>query len=118
MLDENAVIKAYKRPQASHDLLAGILNVQEQEILRSVLFDLIVPELSPETRIGTLVRWIKCTGETVEQDEPILEISTELVDTEIPCPIDGTLVEVLVHEGTQIRINETVVARLRPALEI
>jgi len=60
---------------------------------------------------GTLTKWLKKPGERVERDEPLFEISTDKVDTEIPSPTAGTLVEVLVEEGKTVGIN-TVVARI------
>jgi 2-oxoglutarate dehydrogenase E2 component (dihydrolipoamide succinyltransferase) len=60
---------------------------------------------------GTLTKWLKKPGEKVERDEPLFEISTDKVDTEIPSPAAGTLSEVLVQEGATVAIN-TVVARI------
>jgi 2-oxoglutarate dehydrogenase E2 component (dihydrolipoamide succinyltransferase) len=60
---------------------------------------------------GTLTRWLKKPGERVERDEPLFEISTDKVDTEIPAPTSGVLSEVLVQEGTTVGIN-SVVARI------
>jgi 2-oxoglutarate dehydrogenase E2 component (dihydrolipoamide succinyltransferase) len=60
---------------------------------------------------GTLTKWRKKPGERVERDEPLFEISTDKVDTEIPSPAAGTLAEVLVEEGKTVGIN-TVVARI------
>jgi 2-oxoglutarate dehydrogenase E2 component (dihydrolipoamide succinyltransferase) len=60
---------------------------------------------------GTLTRWLKKPGEHVERDEPLFEISTDKVDTEIPSPAAGTLSEVLVEEGKTVGIS-TVVARI------
>jgi 2-oxoglutarate dehydrogenase E2 component (dihydrolipoamide succinyltransferase) len=60
---------------------------------------------------GTLTKWLKKPGERVERDEPLFEISTDKVDTEIPSPAAGTLSEVLVEEGKTVGIN-TVVARI------
>jgi 2-oxoglutarate dehydrogenase E2 component (dihydrolipoamide succinyltransferase) len=60
---------------------------------------------------GTLTRWIKKVGEHVERDEPLFEISTDKVDTEIPSPEAGTLTEILVQEGATVAIN-TVVGRI------
>src|SRR5262249_17281213 len=56
-------------------------------------------------------KWLKKPGEHVERDEPLFEISTDKVDTEIPAPAAGTLSEVLVEEGKTVGIN-TVVARI------
>jgi 2-oxoglutarate dehydrogenase E2 component (dihydrolipoamide succinyltransferase) len=63
---------------------------------------------------GTLTRWLKKPGEKVERDEPLFEISTDKVDTEIPSPAAGVLSEVLVQEGTTVAIN-SVVARIGDA---
>jgi 2-oxoglutarate dehydrogenase E2 component (dihydrolipoamide succinyltransferase) len=60
---------------------------------------------------GTLTRWLKKPGERVERDEPLFEISTDKVDTEIPSPVSGVLSEVLVQEGATVGIN-SVVARI------
>jgi 2-oxoglutarate dehydrogenase E2 component (dihydrolipoamide succinyltransferase) len=60
---------------------------------------------------GTLTRWLKKAGEKVERDEPLFEISTDKVDSEIPSPAAGVLAEILVQEGATVAIN-TVVARI------
>jgi 2-oxoglutarate dehydrogenase E2 component (dihydrolipoamide succinyltransferase) len=60
---------------------------------------------------GTVSRWLKKPGERVERDEPLLEISTDKVDAEIPSPAAGTLVEILVQEGQTVPVN-SVVARI------
>jgi len=62
---------------------------------------------------GTVSRWLKQVGETVQRDEPILEISTDKVDAEIPAPSEGTLVEILVTEGETVEVG-TVVAYIDP----
>jgi 2-oxoglutarate dehydrogenase E2 component (dihydrolipoamide succinyltransferase) len=60
---------------------------------------------------GTLTRWLKKPGDRVERDEPLFEISTDKVDTEIPSPAAGVLSEILVEEGKTVGIN-TVVGRI------
>src|SRR5207253_2069578 len=60
---------------------------------------------------GTVVRWMKKPGDKVERDEPLLEISTDKVDAEIPSPAAGTLSEILVKEGQTVAVN-SVVARI------
>jgi pyruvate dehydrogenase E2 component (dihydrolipoamide acetyltransferase) len=57
---------------------------------------------------GTLTKWLKKTGEHVERDEPLFEISTDKVDTEIPSPSAGVLAEILVEEGKTVGINAVV----------
>jgi 2-oxoglutarate dehydrogenase E2 component (dihydrolipoamide succinyltransferase) len=60
---------------------------------------------------GTLTKWLKKAGDTVVADEPLFEISTDKVDTEIPSPAAGVLSEVLVQEGEKVQVN-AVVARI------
>jgi 2-oxoglutarate dehydrogenase E2 component (dihydrolipoamide succinyltransferase) len=60
---------------------------------------------------GTLTKWVKKVGEKVNADEPLFEISTDKVDTEIPSPSSGVLTEILVQEGQTVQVN-AVVARI------
>jgi 2-oxoglutarate dehydrogenase E2 component (dihydrolipoamide succinyltransferase) len=73
--------------------------------------DVMMPQMGESIVEGTLTRWLKKPGERVERDEPLFEISTDKVDTEIPSPAAGTLSEVLVEEGKTVGIN-AVVARI------
>ena len=73
--------------------------------------DVVMPQMGESIVEGTLTKWLKKPGERVERDEPLFEISTDKVDTEIPSPAAGTLVEALVEEGKTVGIN-TVVARI------
>jgi 2-oxoglutarate dehydrogenase E2 component (dihydrolipoamide succinyltransferase) len=63
---------------------------------------------------GTLTKWLKKPGDSVERDEPLFEISTDKVDSEIPSPAAGVLTEILVQEGATVAIN-TVVGRIGEA---
>src|SRR5215510_2634529 len=73
--------------------------------------DVVMPQMGESIVEGTLTRWLKKAGERIERDEPLFEISTDKVDTEIPSPAAGTLSEILVEEGKTVSIN-TVVARI------
>jgi pyruvate dehydrogenase E2 component (dihydrolipoamide acetyltransferase) len=75
------------------------------------MIDVVMPQMGESIVEGTLTRWLKKPGDKVERDEPLFEISTDKVDTEIPSPAAGTLSEVLVQEGTTVAIN-SVVARI------
>ena len=75
------------------------------------MIDVEMPQMGESITEGTLTRWLKKPGEKVERDEPLFEISTDKVDTEIPSPVAGVLSEVLVQEGTTVAIK-TVVARI------
>ena len=76
--------------------------------------DVVMPQMGESIVEGTLTRWLKKPGDQVERDEPLFEISTDKVDTEIPSPVAGTLAEVLVQEGATVGIN-TIVARIGEA---
>ncbi|HLK66691.1 MAG TPA: dihydrolipoamide acetyltransferase family protein [Bryobacteraceae bacterium] len=75
------------------------------------MIDVVMPQMGESIVEGTLTKWLKKPGERVERDEPLFEISTDKVDTEIPSPAAGTLSEVLVEESKTVGIN-TVVARI------
>ena len=57
-----------------------------------------MPQLGESVTEGTVTRWLKQVGDRVEADEPLLEVSTDKVDTEIPSPASGTLIEIKVNE--------------------
>ena len=75
------------------------------------MIDVVMPQMGESIVEGTLTRWLKKPGDKVERDEPLFEISTDKVDTEIPSPVEGVLNEVLVQEGTTVAIN-AIVARI------
>lgn len=68
-----------------------------------------MPQMGESIAEGTVSRWLKQVGDHVDRDEPILEISTDKVDAEIPSPAEGTLVEIAVPEGETVEVG-TVVA--------
>src|SRR5271169_1922043 len=70
--------------------------------------DVVMPQMGESIVEGTLTKWLKKAGERVERDEPLFEISTDKVDTEIPSPSAGILSEVLVEEGKTVAINAVV----------
>ena len=73
--------------------------------------DVEMPELGESVTEGTITQWLKSVGDTVEVDEPLLEVSTDKVDTEIPSPVAGTLVEILADEDDTIEVGE-IIARI------
>ena len=78
--------------------------------------DVVMPQMGESIAEGTVVRWMKKPGDKVERDEPLLEISTDKVDAEIPSPAAGTLSEILVKEGQTVAVN-SVVARIAGSAE-
>jgi pyruvate dehydrogenase E2 component (dihydrolipoamide acetyltransferase) len=67
--------------------------------------DVVMPQMGVSVSEGTITRWLKREGEQVEADEPLLEISTDKVDTEVPSPASGTLVQILVQEGETVDVG-------------
>ncbi|MDT0144862.1 biotin/lipoyl-containing protein, partial [Microbacterium sp. PRC9] len=67
--------------------------------------DVVLPELGESVTEGTVTRWLKQIGDEVAVDEPLLEISTDKVDTEIPSPFAGVLTEILVPEDETVAVG-------------
>jgi len=68
-------------------------------------FTLTMPEVGETVTEGTIERWLKQPGDKVEKYEPIVEINTDKVNVELPCPVTGTLTEILVREGETIPVG-------------
>jgi pyruvate/2-oxoglutarate dehydrogenase complex dihydrolipoamide acyltransferase (E2) component len=73
--------------------------------------DIVLPQLGESILEGTVSRWFKNVGDTVTADEPLFEVSTDKVDTEVPSPTSGVLTEILVQAGETVSVG-TVLARL------
>ncbi|HVL68945.1 MAG TPA: dihydrolipoamide acetyltransferase family protein [Vicinamibacterales bacterium] len=70
--------------------------------------NVVMPQMGESIAEGTIVRWIKKVGDTVDRDEPLFEISTDKVDAEIPSPSAGVLAEITVKEGETVPVNSVV----------
>ena len=71
--------------------------------------DVVMPQMGESIFEGTITKWLKKTGDAVQKDEPLFEISTDKVDAEIPAPVAGVLTEIRIPEGETVQVN-TVVA--------
>src|ERR671918_3157861 len=67
--------------------------------------DVVMPQMGVSVSEGTITRWLKQEGEQVEADEPLLEVSTDKVDTEIPSPAAGVLTKILVAEDETVEVG-------------
>ncbi len=67
--------------------------------------DVVMPQMGVSVSEGTVTKWLKQQGEQVEADEPLLEISTDKIDTEVPSPGSGTLTQILVQEGATVEVG-------------
>jgi pyruvate dehydrogenase E2 component (dihydrolipoamide acetyltransferase) len=70
--------------------------------------NVVMPQMGESIAEGTIVRWIKKVGESVDRDEPLFEISTDKVDAEIPSPAAGVLTDIRVKEGETVPVNSVV----------
>ncbi|HYK37928.1 2-oxoglutarate dehydrogenase, E2 component, dihydrolipoamide succinyltransferase [Alloacidobacterium sp.] len=70
--------------------------------------DVIMPQMGESIFEGTITKWLKKPGDSVQRDEPLFEISTDKVDAEIPSPAAGVLSEIKIPEGTTVQINTVV----------
>src|SRR5262245_27372592 len=70
--------------------------------------DVVMPQMGESIAEGTIVRWIKKVGDTVDRDEPLFEISTDKVDAEIPSPAAGVVSEIRAKEGETVPVNSVV----------
>ena len=68
-------------------------------------FSVQMPALGESVSEGTVTRWLKKEGDTVEVDEPLLEVSTDKVDTEIPSPVAGTLQKIVADEDETVEVG-------------
>src|SRR2546425_6761559 len=67
--------------------------------------DVVMPQMGVSVSEGTITKWLKAQGDQVEADEPLLEISTDKVDTEVPSPGSGVLTQILVQEGETVEVG-------------
>ena len=67
----------------------------------------LMPQLGESVTEGTISKWLISIGDEIKEFEPLLEVNTDKVDSEIPSPGDGTLLEILVEEGTVVTVGTT-----------
>lgn len=71
-------------------------------------FEVIMPKLGESIIEATITKWIKNPGDQIEEDDPIVEIATDKVDSEIPSPVEGKLVKVLFNEGDVVPVGKVI----------
>lgn len=71
-------------------------------------FEVIMPKLGESIIEATITKWLKSEGDTIEEDDPIVEIATDKVDSEIPSPVDGILIKTLFEEGDIVPVGEII----------
>jgi 2-oxoglutarate dehydrogenase E2 component (dihydrolipoamide succinyltransferase) len=76
--------------------------------------EVVMPQMGVSVSEGTITKWLRQVGEPIQRDEPLLEISTDKVDTEVPSPAEGVVAQILVQEGETVEVG-TVLALIGPA---
>ena len=76
-----------------------------------MIVDVLMPKMGESITEGTIVEWKKNVGDMIAKDETLLEISTDKVDSEIPCPTEGKVLELLFNENDTVEVN-TIIARI------
>jgi pyruvate dehydrogenase E2 component (dihydrolipoyllysine-residue acetyltransferase) len=76
--------------------------------------EVVMPQMGVSVSEGTVTKWLKQVGDPIERDEPLLEISTDKVDTEVPSPAEGVVAQIVVPEGDTVEVG-TVLALIAPA---
>ena len=67
--------------------------------------EIVMPQLGESVTEGTITKWFKQVGDSVAEDEPLFEVSTDKVDSEVPSPISGNITEILVPEGETVDVG-------------
>src|SRR3712207_2537801 len=70
--------------------------------------DVVMPQMGVSVSEGTITKWLKQEGEEIQADEPLLEISTDKVDTEVPSPGSGVVQQILHQEGETVPVGERI----------
>ncbi|MET0560677.1 MAG: biotin/lipoyl-containing protein, partial [Gaiellaceae bacterium] len=73
-----------------------------------------MPQMGVSVSEGTVTKWLRQVGDAIGRDEPLLEISTDKVDTEVPSPAEGVVTQILVQEGETVEVG-AVLATIAPA---
>ena len=82
-------------------------------MVTGTIIDVVMPQMGVSVSEGTIVKWLRNEGETIEADQALLEISTDKVDTEVPSPGTGVVSKILVHEGETVDVG-TKLAEIAP----
>ena len=107
--DPNAAPAAAPTTPEPTPVVEEKVDVAAQTSSTGAATDVVMPELGESVTEGTITRWLKQVGDTVEVDEALLEVSTDKVDTEVPSPVAGTIVEILHNEDDTVDVGAVIV---------
>ena len=100
--------RCYVEPVVAHNQTHIFMPTRQNKDF-DLMADVILPQLGETVSEGTITQWFKAIGETVVEDEPLFEVSTDKVDTEVPSPVSGVLTEIRIAEGDTVDVG-TVIA--------
>lgn len=103
-LDKDLTIKDEQMTKVSENKE----EVKKDNATLGEIFDVVMPKMGESLQEGTITKWLKKVGDRVERDEMILEISTDKVDTEVPSPVSGVLIEILYEANQTIEVGKTI----------
>ena len=72
------------------------------------MVQMIMPKMGESVAEATILKWLKKEGDKIEADEPVLEIATDKVDSEVPSPVAGTLSKRMFEEGQVVKVGEVI----------
>ena len=99
---------AKQKPTRPEDAGPAATLEQKEEAANRPVVSVVMPGVGESITTNTLTKWLKKSGEHVERDEPLFEISNDKVDAEIPSPVSGVLAMILVKEGETVRVDSVV----------
>src|SRR5207248_1627411 len=91
-------------PDAVGELRRQHAQLQRERTAR-VMADITMPQLGETVTEGTITKWFKSVGDEISEDEPLFEVSTDKVDSEVPSPASGYVAEILVEEGETVDVG-------------
>ena len=95
-------------PVAEQPAVVGAENNQSPAASTEGATEVVMPQMGESITEGTVSKWLKAVGDTIEKDEPLLEISTDKVDAEVPSPSAGILLEIRTQEGETVEVGAVV----------
>jgi pyruvate dehydrogenase E2 component (dihydrolipoamide acetyltransferase) len=97
--------EAAPEPQPAAEPKPAVATAAGEQGVTGALQPVLMPELGESVTEGTVTRWLKKIGDSVEVDEPLVEVSTDKVDTEIPSPVAGTVVSIAAEEDATVTVG-------------
>ncbi len=108
-IEEIAPVAEETKPEPVAEIAqAATASVAESNPQSSEATEVVMPQMGESITEGTVSKWLKTVGDTIEKDEPLLEISTDKVDAEVPSPTAGKLLEIRVQEGETVEVGAIV----------